>query len=72
MEERKSNRTVGRRFVRPGPGNCPKCGGFVAQQDDRYGAYLSCVNCGWAMNLAARNGNSRFIVPKTMTARRTA
>ena len=44
MAEKKSHRTAGPGFVRPGPGNCPKCGGFVAPQEDHYGAYLSCIN----------------------------
>ena len=31
-------------FVKPCPGNCPKCHGFVALQGDFYGSYLSCIN----------------------------
>ena len=43
VEKKKSKQTVGQGFVRPGPGNCPKWGGFVAQQDDHYGSNIPLV-----------------------------
>ena len=62
---KKSNRMVGQGFVRPGTGNCPKCGGFVAQRADCYGAYLSCVNCGWDKDLAVQRRVRWSIAPET-------
>lgn len=26
---------------------CPRCGGLVAADVDRYGPFLSCLGCGW-------------------------
>ena len=48
-------------FVKPGPGNCPKCHGFVALQGHFYGSCLSCINCGWARDVGGRNRNPMFI-----------
>ena len=29
-----------------GAGNCTKCRGFVTLKSDRWGPYMSCMNCG--------------------------
>jgi hypothetical protein len=30
---------------------CPKCGGRLLINADRYGAYVSCIQCGWSKDL---------------------
>lgn len=31
---------------------CPKCAGDVCLNKDRYGYYATCLQCGWAKDLA--------------------
>ena len=30
---------------------CPKCGGDVARREDNYGAYVTCLQCGYIRDL---------------------
>jgi hypothetical protein len=31
---------------------CPKCGGAICVESDRYGGYVHCLMCGWHQDLA--------------------
>ena len=31
--------------------NCPRCGGFVTDGQDQYGAYHRCLHCGWRRDI---------------------
>lgn len=44
---------VGRakRFLVPGPGGCFTCGGMALESGDRFGRYVSCMNCGRSQEL---------------------
>ena len=28
-------------------GKCPRCGGFLTTDTDKFGTYDSCIQCGW-------------------------
>ncbi|MFH1651432.1 MAG: hypothetical protein ABID87_04970 [Chloroflexota bacterium] len=34
---------------------CKRCGGDVSREEDRYGAYLQCIQCGAIWNAAPAN-----------------
>ena len=30
---------------------CPRCDGDLMEQDDQYGQYLRCMQCGWCKDI---------------------
>ncbi len=51
-------------IAKPGPKNCPKCRGYIQLQQDHYGAYLCCLNCGKHFSFTR---SVRELRPETVT-----